>query len=290
MQSRIWLPIAALLFSATFWGLIWYPLRLLQQLGLEGVWQTLISYLAALALILPFLDVGRRWLEHPWSLIILGLAAGWCNLAFILALLEGQVVRVLLLFYLSPVWAVLLGRWILHERLEPRTPVLLGLAMAGTLLMLWDVRFGKPWPSDAADWLALSAGFTFALSNVMARRLRGLRLPIRTTAAWIGAVVVALLGIGVLGEPLPEAPAVAWGGAAALGLLGIFFATLALFYGVTHMPIQRSSVIMLFEIVVGALSASWLAGEILDWHEWIGGTLIIIAGVSIATGNKGSHA
>lgn len=290
MQSRMWLAITALLFSATFWGLIWYPLRLLQQLGLEGVWQTLISYSAALLLILPFLRAGDRWLRYPVSLAVLGLAAGWCNLAFVLALLDGQVVRVLLLFYLSPVWAVLLGRWLLHERLEPATPVLLGLAMAGTLLMLWDARLGTPWPSGSADWLALSAGMTFALSNVMARRLRSIGLPARTATAWIGAVFVALLAIALTDVPYPEAPPMAWGGAAALGLFGLFFATLALFYGVTHMPVQRSSVIMLFEIVVGALSASWLAGETLDWHEWIGGTLIIIAGAFIATGKKGVKA
>ena len=91
MQSRIWLPIAALLFSATFWGLIWYPLRLLQQLGLEGAWQTLISYTAALLLILPFLRSGDRGLQHPVSLAVLGLASCGGKLAVILALLESAV-------------------------------------------------------------------------------------------------------------------------------------------------------------------------------------------------------
>ena len=41
-------PVAALLFSATLWGIIWYPLRLLEQQGLDGLWATGIIYLSAL--------------------------------------------------------------------------------------------------------------------------------------------------------------------------------------------------------------------------------------------------
>ena len=46
---------------------------------------------------------------------------------------------------------------------------------------------------------------------------------------------------------------------------------------VTHMPVQRSAVIMLFELVVGAASAWWLAGEVVTLREWIGGMLILSA-------------
>ena len=47
------LPVAGLLFSATLWGVVWYPLRLLEQAGLAGVWTSLISYSAALAVFIP---------------------------------------------------------------------------------------------------------------------------------------------------------------------------------------------------------------------------------------------
>ena len=43
------------------------------------------------------------------------------------------------------------------------------------------------------------------------------------------------------------------------------------------MPVQRSAVIMLFELVVGAASAWWLAGEVVTLQEWIGGMLILSA-------------
>lgn len=62
-----------------------------------------------------------------------------------------------------------------------------------------------------------------------------------------------------------------------LGLLGFLASTLAVTYGVSHMPVQRSSVIMLFELIVGAASAWWLANEAVTAQEWIGGALILAA-------------
>ena len=57
----------------------------------------------------------------------------------------------------------------------------------------------------------------------------------------------------------------------------LFFSTLMVFYGVVHLPAIRAIVIMLFELVVGAISSHWLAGESLSMREWIGGILIVAA-------------
>jgi drug/metabolite transporter (DMT)-like permease len=275
-----YLPVVALLFSAAYWGVVWYPLRLLESAGLNGPWQTLVSYAAATLVYLPF--AWRRdhaWQTDPAGLLLLGVAAGWANLAFVLAMLEGTVVRVILLFYLSPLWATLLARWMVAEAIHPLTALTLPLGLFGAGLMLWDPGTALPLPRDASDWLAVSAGFAFALSNVQARRLQNMSIATKTLAAWLGVVVVSALALAVLGEGLPPAEPVAWLGAAALGVLGFMTATLALIYGVTHMPAQRSSVIMLFEILVGALTAWWLAGELLGTREWLGGMMIIAAGL-----------
>ncbi len=50
-------------------------------------------------------------------------------------------------------------------------------------------------------------------------------------------------------------------------------------YGVTFLPVQRSSVIFLLEIVAGAVSAALLTDEIVSNIEYIGGALIISAGL-----------
>ena len=90
-------------------------------------------------------------------------------------------------------------------------------------------------------------------------------------------VLVSAVFILVQPVELPDAPAFAWWTTGLLGVCGFLLSTLAVVYGVTHMPVQRSAVIMLFELVVGAASAWWLAGEVVALQEWIGGMLILSA-------------
>lgn len=272
------LPVLSLLFAATLWGVIWYPLRLLEHGGLGGVGASLVSYGAAL--IVGFAASWRARADYarsPLAFVALALVAGWCNVAFILSVLEGPVVRALLLFYLSPLWAALFGRLFLGEHLSRFALAVLALAMAGALVMLWNPDVGLPWPLSRADWLAISSGMSFALSNVLVRRLQAVSIPVKSVATWGGVVLVAGAWITLGGQPLSPVTLDVLAGAAVLGLLGIFFMTLAVQYGVTHMPVHRSAVILLFELVAGAASSLLLAHEAITAREWIGGLLIIAA-------------
>ncbi len=272
-------PLLALLYAATFWGLVWYPARWLEQAGVAGLWQTLVSYGSALAVMLlargfPLRGLGR----DPWAVGVLVLAAGWTNVAFLLAVIGDQVVRVLILFYLSPLWATLLGHWLLGERLRPLTWAALALGLGGAVVMLYRPDVLQQ-PVGRGDWLALSAGFAFAVTNVMTRRLQGLSDQVKTELAWLGVVLVSLAMLFLERDPLPRADWTGWAGAVALGVPGFLLSTLAVVYAVSRMPVQRSSVIMLFEVLVGALSAWWLAGETLGLREWLGGAMIIGGGL-----------
>lgn len=272
-------PVFSLLLAATLWGVIWYPLRLLETAGLSGLWTTLVCYGAALLLgLLPGVARLGELRHQPLLLLVLALGAGWCNVAFVLAVLEGTVVRVLLLFYLSPIWAVLLAWLILGERLSAQARGVFVLAIVGALIMLWDPAIGMPWPSEPGDWLAVTAGLGFALSNVMIRRLQQVSVPIKTLSSWVGVLVITVVMLLFNGGlNLPEVSGGVWLGAAALGWFGIVIMTLAVQYGVTHMPVHRSAVILLFELVAGAVSAGLLTEEVVRPLEWLGGALIIAA-------------
>ena len=272
------LPIAALLLGATLWGVLWYPLRWFESNGLVGLWVSLIINAAALAVCLPLLMRQRREIARaPGSLLLLALAAGLCNTAFILAVIEGTVVRVLLLFYLAPVWASLLGWWLLRERLSATAWATLLVAMGGAVIMLWNTDLGRPWPQQTADWLALTSGIAFAVSNVLVRKMVDVPVTVKTMAAWVGGIVLAIAWMAYANTPLPVVGWEMFALAAALGVFGITLMTLAVQYGVSHMPVHRSAIILLFELVVGAVSAAWLAQEMLSAQEWAGGLLIVAA-------------
>jgi drug/metabolite transporter (DMT)-like permease len=277
-QENRLLPVLSLLFTATLWGVVWYPLRLLEGQGLAGLWSALVSYGAILVVFLWVLVRDRKLLVvNTVPLLLMGLSAGWCNVAFIMAVLDGHVVRVLLLFYLSPFWAVCLGWLLLGERLDAKSMLVFAIAVTGAVIMLWNEDAGIPWPRDSADWLAVSSGFAFALSNVFVRRTQHVSVLLKSTVSWSGVVAVAAVWIVLSHTGFPAVNGAVLLAAVALGLCGFLVMTLTVLYGVTRMPVHRSAVILLFELVVGAVSSLLLTDEVVLYREWLGGIMIVTA-------------
>ncbi len=284
-----WLAVVALLYSAAYWGIVWYPLRLLEAQGLDGLWQTLISYSAAVLVAVPLWRRLRCVKAHWISYSLLALAAGWASLAFILAMLEGTVVRVMLLFYLAPVWTLLLARLFLGEFFTPRILGLMLLAMAGAVLMLWEPEALQK-SHMVADSLAVSSGLAFAISNVLIRRLQHEPLIVKAQVTWIGCVIVAGAAIVLRADPVPDVALMPVLWAMLLGVGGFALANIMLQYGVSHLPAQRSAVILLFELIVAGVSAALLAGETLTLQELLGGLMILLAGYFVADIKQGQNA
>jgi len=289
-QGNRLLPVLSLLFSATLWGIVWYPLRLLEVQGLTGLWSALVSYAAILCVFFWVLVRERESLAaNKLALLLMGLSAGWCNVAFILAVLDGHIVRVLLLFYLSPFWAVCLGWLMLGERLDTKSMLVFAIAVTGAIIMLWNEAVGIPWPRDNADWLAVSSGFAFALSNVFVRRAQNISVLLKSTASWVGVVVVAAVWIVLGNTGFPAVSSSVLLAAVALGLCGFLVMTLSVLYGVTRMPVHRSAVILLFELVVGAVSSLLLTDEVVLYREWLGGFMIVTAAYMAARIHAGDE-
>ena len=238
----------------------------------------MISYGSALLVcVVVFVRQRVALRDNLPALIMLGVAAGWCNVAFIMAVLDGTVVRVLLLFYLSPFWAVCLGWLMLDERMDGKTLLVFLLAVGGAIIMLWDESIGLPWPRDASDWLAVSAGFAFALSNVYVRRMQAVGIWLKSVVTWLGVVVIAGFWIASSQAAVPVIDAGTLLFAVLLGVGGFLVMTLTVQYGVARMPVHRSAVILLFELVVGAVSSLLLTDETVSPREWLGGGMIIAA-------------
>ena len=272
------IPVFCCLLAAILWGLLWYPLRVLEQAGLPGLWATLIIYISALVPVLPWFWKERSGLvQHALPVFMIGIFAGWTNLAFILAVLEGTVVRVLLLFYLAPVWTILLGWWVLKERLSLRAWCSIVVALAGTGFMLWSPDIGIPFPQSRADFLAISSGMAFSVTNVVIRKSGDLPMILKMGPAWCGVIVMSLAGIVFISSPVPGLSWMALMLAVVVGCAGMIIMTYCAQYGVTHLPLYRSAVIFMFEVFVGAVSAALLTDEAITSRELGGGILIMLA-------------
>jgi len=277
MTPRL-LAIPCLLFGASMWGLIWYPYRVLQLDGVGGVLSSLASYAIPFVLVLPFFwkNLNSARAHFGW-LALLGLAAGWTNMGYVLAVIDGEIMRVVLLFYLAPVWTVMLAHWLLGEKLSIWGWLIMLFSFAGALTMLWPEDGGLPLPANQAEWIALSAGMTFALANVVTRKVAEADIWAKSLAVWGGVTVLAFTALAIEPQPFAfagNAKVSVWLLLAGVGLaIGIM--TLAVQYGLSHTSANQAIIIFLFELVVAAISSWFLANESLSLREWIGAVMII---------------
>jgi drug/metabolite transporter (DMT)-like permease len=277
------LPTLAIMFGASVWGFVWYPMRMLAALGLTGTAASATTSAAACLFVLLVRRSAIRSMSWHGLLVGLALAAGVTNIGFVWGAIHGQVMRVLLLFYLTPAWTAIFAHYILHERLNVAGVALAGLSLAGAMTMLWSPELGIPLPANLAEWAGLMGGMGFAMSNVLivkvSRVLPDMKPEMRTATIFGGAAIVA--AVATLFEPMAAPPVASQMGTVALIVIGLGVVLAAnnmlVQVGLAKVPANRASIIMLFELVVTALSAWLIAGEVPGAREWAGGACIVAA-------------
>jgi len=277
------LPVAVLLLSASLWGLAWWPLKAFADAGLSGPMLALLTYGALGLAGLPWLWRERtRWQRQATLLLLIALVGGWGNAAFVGALVIGDVVRVMLLFYLAPVWSVIGGRLFLGEAISWRRGAAVALAVAGAFLVVGGAQaLGAP--PTMADLLALTAGMGFAGNNIASRAAQEVPTASKTVALCLGCalVCVPLLAGNPLAWPAFDAPLA--GALVAYTFVGLLLVIVTWQWSVTRLEAGRAGVISLAELLVAVVSAVVIGGEVLAPREWAGGALILAAAVLEAT-------
>lgn len=260
-------PALSLMLAAILWGLLWWPLRYFNDHGINGLWSSVIAYSFAL---IPGLWLIRKQFKFlvlfPVSLLLIAITSGLCNVSFIVAVAEKDAARMVLLFYLSPMWSILLGVAFLRERPSVLALGAAVLAMIGAVFMLYDPNKGTIWPRDVFDWLAIFSGLAFSVTNLLIRRLDQVPVATKTFASWIGVLIIASALILISGwnnttMSFPDISPGIWLGLAALGLFGVTTMTLAVQYGVSRLPLFKSSIILVFEVVVTIVSSLLILPE-----------------------------
>lgn len=279
-----------LLFGALCWGIVWYPYRLMAEAGVSGIVSSFYTYVIATVIVgLYFAGHWRGIFKLPLSIFWLGLVAGWTNLSYVLAVIDGEVMRVMLLFYLSPLWTLILAHFLLDEKTHLAGVIAIVASLLGAYIMLNDSASGGfPMPKNNAEWLALSSGFGFSLTNVITRKSIHLSLLAKSFSIWIGVIAFSLLAIPFMQLPFTAPSAFSLTNWLVMGLIALLLVAATFFvqYGVTKIEATRASVLFLFELVVAAIASYYLVNERMDFHEWVGGGLIVLAAVFAAFNHR----
>jgi drug/metabolite transporter (DMT)-like permease len=275
------LPALALMLNAFVWGVSWWPFRQLHGWGLHPLWATALVYLVSMALLVAWRPGAWRGFRGQPLLWVLMAAAGLTNVGFNWAVTVGDVVRVVLLFYLMPAWTLVLAWPILGERPTPLGLVRLALALAGVVIVLKTDGAAWPVPESLADWLSLAGGFSFALTNILLRKLHAAPPTARILAMFSGggvtAVAAALIGVALSAVPPLPTPQAAWAGVGLALSLGFLVSNIALQYGASRINAHAGALIMLSEVVFASLSSVALGAAELTARTLAGGALILAA-------------
>ena len=275
-----------LIFNALVWGLSWWPFRQFQSAGLHPLWATVCFYTLSWLVILVLRRHAWRELLRTPSLWVVMAAAGTTNTFFNWGVATGDVVRVVLLFYLMPLWAVLLARLILGEHLTRLALLRMALALGGAAAVLAPAGGGLPLPASLPDWLGVLGGMAFALNNVMLRREAGRSPEARALAMFSGGVMVSALAAGLMATQglvaWPSLPSAVW----LLPLAGMsvlfFLSNLSLQYGAARLPANVTAIVMLCEVPFAALSSLAWGGGALTLQTGLGGLCIVGAALLAA--------
>ena len=274
----------ALAISAGAWGIYWLPQRILEEGGLTGGWGTIAQMIIGVILLLP-IAIWRKvkgkttGLEIPLT----GFLIGGGFICYALSFLLTDVVRALILFYMTPIWTTIFEILFLKKRPGLERVLTLSLALGG----LWIV-FSKqtiiPLPENSGDWLALAGGALFSAGLVRLELIKtdGV-FPIIFSFFFFGTIFNIVAGF-LLKEYLGPVPPIEAFVSMALFLIIIsvfyFIPTgIVIFWSPSKLGAGLCSILFLSEIVVGVITSSILTNEPFGWREITGSTLIVVGGV-----------
>ena len=274
-------PVLALMLNAFVWGISWWPFRALQSHGLHPLWSTTLIYVLSLLCLLALRPGALRSFAGQPMLWLLVVASGLTNVGFNWAVTVGDVVRVVLLFYLMPAWTVLLAWPLLGERPTGGALARLALALAGVFTVLQTGDGGWPLPREAADWLALMGGLSFSLTNILLRKLQHAPADARIAAMFAGGALISLaaglVGMGHGIVTAPPAPGLDWMGVALVLGIAFLIGNVGLQYGAARLSAHTTALVMLSEVIFASASSVALGAAELTNRTWAGGALIVAA-------------
>jgi drug/metabolite transporter (DMT)-like permease len=272
----------ACLYAGGVWGLFWIPLRALEDAGLHGLWVTVVYFLVPTLCLLP---VGIwRWKHFQaggFQLQVTAMVSGGALLLYSTSIVYTEVVRAMLLFYLTPIWGTILARIFLGDVITPLRIFTILIAIAG-MLTIFGLGVQFPMPKNIGDWMGIGSGILWAVAMVrirMDQNISALDMSLgfflwSLIFSFLAAMVLAPSYIPSVAETLPTMP-----------LLLIFMALLILpgtyasLWGPKFLSPGLVGLLFMTEIVVGSISVAFLAGEPFGAREITG--IFLIVGASL---------
>ena len=272
----------ACLYAGAVWGLFWIPLRELEDAGFQGLWITVVYFLIPALCLIPVTIWRWKYVKRGgFQLQLTAIISGGALLLYSTSIVYTDVVRAILLFYLTPVWGIILGRIFLGDKISTPRIIAMILAIIG-MLTIFGLGAKFPLPQNLGDWLGLCSGFMWAIAMVLINKNKN-HSTIELTVGFFQWSLILSLFAAVLLSPnnlpsfdkiVPVIPLML-----TFMVLLILPGTYASLWGPKYLNPGVVGLLFMTEIVVGAISVAILAGEPFGIREITG--VLFIAGASV---------
>lgn len=273
---------AIVLATGMFWGIYWLPVRAIADLGLDGAWGTGAITLAAVLFLLPFALAKKGALREANLVGVASVALGGGAFAlYSIGFLYGKVALVVLLWFFSPVWSVLIAKYLLRWQVPKLRLIAIAVGLCGLFIMLGGDG-GIPVPGSLGEWMAFIGGLLWALATA-GMRLKSQLPPAPAALLFaLGAAATSFLFAPFL-EPVPRVALSDLSTMAVNVLLtgGLWWGAsiAALMWATVRLDPARVGILLMTEVIFGAVTAAIFAGESLSPSEMIGGSLVVLCGL-----------
>jgi drug/metabolite transporter (DMT)-like permease len=198
--------------------------------------------------------------------------------SYFTALLYASSGLVGLLLYVYPVLVTALALMLGWEKLDRRTLVLLGLAVAGLAITLGGQLHGQP----LGIVFGLLAACIYAVYILTGGKLTPNVHPLAATFVVLGSAAVFNTGLALAsGKDLPHG-AVAWVAIAAIALFSTVLAIAAFLAGIKHIGAAQASIISTMEPVITLGLGVALLDETVSASQMLGGAMVLAAVILLA--------
>tara|TARA_Y100000741_G_scaffold324087_1_gene274780 strand:- start:142 stop:1035 length:894 start_codon:yes stop_codon:yes gene_type:complete len=276
-------PNLAIILSTILWGTWWYPLRLLNDYADNNAIPLFLSFMLGGFAIFIFSTKNISSFSKKNILITL-LAASIGAAAMCLyneGLIRGNVARILIFFYLTSVWSTMIEVFFLRQPLTIFRACSISAGFIG-LFIITGIDEGNFLPSSMADIFGILSGMLWSVCATLIRINKELDVNFATSIfILVGGIFVILatylpdgqtlngFNFDVFSKTIPVIIAFAF-----IWLLpGYWLIT----YGQDQVDPGRAGILLMFEVVIGVISAYLLANEIITLREFIGAIFVMSA-------------
>lgn len=277
-------PNITVVISCLFWGTYWIPLRLIDKSNNGSVWPICISFLLlSIILIKPLLRSFNIVFIHKNYYFFIGCLFAAIGISlYSESLLRGEIAKVVVLFYLCPIWGTIFARIILHQSFTIKRICSIILGLIGLEIII-GVEEGVFFPSAIVEWIALLAGLTWAMSTTffhLADTTHGVEKTSLTSflIPFLFLLLCFIPGgrnIGLANNLLSIHPIYIW--MILFAIIWLLPSILLTYFSVEVLDPGRLNILLAFEVVVGFLSAALLTEEVISYREYLGAVFVITA-------------